>query len=1058
MDLFEELEEIEEFPKNTKNMGLKKSKTCVKYFYNNEDDIENLNLSCQDRPWNGGKGSDYKPSDMNDYINKYFSNKNEQFNNRSPFVYPKEYINKNMDEICNISDYTLKPQQKFAGMFINDYTDFNGILLMHQLGSGKTCTSLIIAETMKHLDIDDEELKDIEEKNVILVVPKNVQEQYYEEITGRIVDENFQSCVSGCIINGKRQYYFDTKNKSINKIKQLENQVRFIMKDITSSNISKEKKVELVSKKKDLEKEIKKLNDALKNKIDLVYTIVSHDKFLNSICSSSDTGFVHTMIPKNELINKDIYHRKNSLLIIDEIQKLASEYTAEKGSNYRKLYYSLNFFIRSLKTFEPAMKVVLTTATPVYDNPHEAALIINLLRPRIQFPLRKDVFKSMFVDNETNTMKNKLLFKYMCSGYVSYFKGGSPNGYAYRRNIIKLHNINNEQLKLYKLNIKHELKQIEEKVSGVERFDDLIETNIGNFTASRQMCNITYPKDKSNIDLFNTDIEIRNFSAKLKYLAENNNINDMLDYASAYSNKLTSVIKSAVKSDGPVFIYTGWVKHGIIGLVSILNALGWSFLGSDKLVDYKTYSIWSPGGLINIGMVSGLEKYSVQQQDQESFIAKMRSIYNSPENRDGKRCKIVISNVVEGISLKRVRQVHVCEPWWNFSKMEQIIARGIRFCSHSDLEIDRRSVDVYYHACIYANYSQNVKSKNYADSLDNFITTDQYMYMKSEKKNMLNNEFELALKESSIDCNLNKDGNVTRFERVVIDSNTSDLYNKELYYDRGYNKYYLYENNKIIGIDVGTVLNGNKVYGVNKLVSWPITCYKYNGEDITQKVSISDSKLRDFNDAKTILSPENIVCDISNMYTANLDFVRLYDYAMKKGEEQKTWEIAYDFLRKNYLTEYFVKNYNIISSDVTTKRMHMFVYNMLAKSLKLGINKRVSNILTLLLFGKNNDNDTRMQNYKSFLDKKGYNPETLRNLTYPALEMLYVYEKSNKSSIKQQKSNIKQELNIKQQKPNKPCPPNDPKALNPEYVCNPATGKWVTKKYMQTLLRKKSKK
>ena len=37
----------------------------------------------------------------------------------------------------------------------------------------------------------------------------------------------------------------------------------------------------------------------------------------------------------------------------------------------------------------------------------------------------------------------------------------------------------------------------------------------------------------------------------------------------------------------------------------------------------------------------------------------------------------------------------IMEPYWNMSRIKQIIGRANRFCSHKDINKDRRYVDVY---------------------------------------------------------------------------------------------------------------------------------------------------------------------------------------------------------------------------------------------------------------------------------------------------------------------------------------------------------------------------
>ena len=54
--------------------------------------------------------------------------------------------------------------------------------------------------------------------------------------------------------------------------------------------------------------------------------------------------------------------------------------------------------------------------------------------------------------------------------------------------------------------------------------------------------------------------------------------------------------------------------------------------------------------------------------------------------------------IKEGVSLLRVKYVHIIEPYWNLSRLEQVIGRAVRFCSHKDVEEDKRIVKVYIYS------------------------------------------------------------------------------------------------------------------------------------------------------------------------------------------------------------------------------------------------------------------------------------------------------------------------------------------------------------------------
>jgi len=117
----------------------------------------------------------------------------------------------------------------------------------------------------------------------------------------------------------------------------------------------------------------------------------------------------------------------------------------------------------------------------------------------------------------------------------------------------------------------------------------------------------------------------------------------------------------------------------------------------------------------------------------------------SDDNKNGNIVKVVLGSktVAEGLDFKRVREVHILEPWHNLSRIEQVIGRGIRFCSHNDLDHDKRNVTIYLHAGYLKEY----------ESID-FLN-----YKQSEIKAIQMGKIEKILKENAIDCYINHDIN-----------------------------------------------------------------------------------------------------------------------------------------------------------------------------------------------------------------------------------------------------------------------------------------------------------
>ena len=62
-------------------------------------------------------------------------------------------------------------------------------------------------------------------------------------------------------------------------------------------------------------------------------------------------------------------------------------------------------------------------------------------------------------------------------------------------------------------------------------------------------------------------------------------------------------------------------------------------------------------------------------------------LLTNSDNKNGTSVKVVLISQAgsEGLDFKFIRQVHILEPWYNMNRIEQIIGRAVRNCSHKDL-------------------------------------------------------------------------------------------------------------------------------------------------------------------------------------------------------------------------------------------------------------------------------------------------------------------------------------------------------------------------------------
>ena len=119
-------------------------------------------------------------------------------------------------------------------------------------------------------------------------------------------------------------------------------------------------------------------------------------------------------------------------------------------------------------------------------------------------------------------------------------------------------------------------------------------------------------------------------------------------------------------------------------------------------------------------------------------------IKNEAKNKDGSRLKVILGSesASEGLDFKYIREVHILDPWHHLNKIEQVIGRGIRYCSYRLTE--QRNVTVFMYAA--------VLSKDPAKDRE---TADLKVYRDAENKDKNMADITHILKRNAVDCNLN---------------------------------------------------------------------------------------------------------------------------------------------------------------------------------------------------------------------------------------------------------------------------------------------------------------
>jgi hypothetical protein len=81
---------------------------------------------------------------------------------------------------------------------------------------------------------------------------------------------------------------------------------------------------------------------------------------------------------------------------------------------------------------------------------------------------------------------------------------------------------------------------------------------------------------------------------------------------------------------------------------------------------------------------------------------RIQNIFNGDDNKHGEIMSLILlsSTGAEGLDLKNVRHVHIMEPYWNYSRLDQVKHRAIRNDSHIGLPKNERNVSTYIYLSI----------------------------------------------------------------------------------------------------------------------------------------------------------------------------------------------------------------------------------------------------------------------------------------------------------------------------------------------------------------------
>lgn len=248
----------------------------------------------------------------------------------------------------------------------------------------------------------------------------------------------------------------------------------------------------------------------------------------------------------------------------------------------------------------------------------------------------------------------------------------------------------------------------------------------------------------------------------LKKLRENKHKYLSQDVLAKLSPKFHASVERILESEGNVLVYSQFRKVEGLGILGMaLETNGWKELkvkyeNDEWDLDVDEKDIGKP----MFASFTGNNDESkillkIYNNDFEGLSSKILNKLKGQDNLHGEIIKVfmITQSGAEGISLKNTRQVHILEPYWNHIRIDQVIGRAIRTCSHVALPENERNVKVFIY--ISAFTKEQKESSFTIRTQDHSMTSDEHLFSIAKKKKKIIDGLQDLLKRASVDCTLN---------------------------------------------------------------------------------------------------------------------------------------------------------------------------------------------------------------------------------------------------------------------------------------------------------------
>jgi len=686
--------------------------------------------------------------------------------------------------------FELTPVQRIVSRFLHPSTPYNGMLLFHGVGVGKTCSAVTIAEQF---------LEMAPHMKVIVLAPHALQDNFKNTIFDA---DKIEWIPSSDGTGGQWSSKQCTGTSYLERLNLMEvNDLRKVQYQVDEDKRKR-------------------------------YVVTGYQAFANwitrTLTAEIGAGLVDPDLRR--AAEDDILRRlfTDHLIIVDEAHNLRdtsaegfaadeSPATGEAGEN--RGGQNLHPFLKRIALLAEGLRLVLMTATPMYNTAPEILRLLNYLIMNDTKSERMQIPPSLFGPNDElrpgGAMK---ALERAARKYVSYMRGENPFTFPLRLTPAAAGANGAAELTSRWPSVSATKTPVDFSMPGVREAlnampivftepipgsppERLLRAGTATATATAtaaaataatavtttttsamldlrmQMANISYPNSLygttgwesvfSAVSQQASIWKLQCFSPKAGFDVDTVFSGEGLR---VHCPKIHRVVNSVKKARGICFVYSRYIKAGAQPLAIALERAGFQ----RRLADGTVAPLLVGSGVTPVApicAICGSQDGTAHNPDHPfrpayyilltsntsvtpAFKGLIKRATTWPEDPEfgplGSQVKVIIGSQVasEGLDLKCVREMHVLDAWYHLNRTDQIIGRAIRYCSHTALrsveQRDRVSPMAYNNCLIYLH----------ALMIPEFETADLYAYRLAIQKALMVGHVQRLIKKNAFDCNL----------------------------------------------------------------------------------------------------------------------------------------------------------------------------------------------------------------------------------------------------------------------------------------------------------------